>query len=534
MAVAAQNTNNSTIRLILQQKEFTGPNFTNWFQNLRIVLRSENKLAHLEHPLIPLPYPVASQAAHDAYDALFDAQNEVACLMLGSMSPDLHRALENYKAYDMIQELKTMFEEQAKQELFETGKAFHACKQKTIAELHAMLKLYEKGIPKKAKTPTVLAIGEGKIQKDKKKPQRVKGKDKGKTKLDYAPKAKIPPSPKRYNLTKDSVCHHYKEVGHWRRNCPSYHVDLKKRKNVNGASTSGIFTIELYGFPNKSWVYDTGCGTHICNTSHGLRGSRKLKHGALSLCYGYVYFMKHKHEIFETFKVFQNKVENQLSKKIKAIRSDRVGYPKETIVYYFYYPLENKIFVARNAEFFENSLTLQEASGSDSQRVGVLIRRSAMIPQAPNRYGFYIDAEEYELGDLNEPPNYKMDVKSAFLNGHLREAAYILGIKIILDRSKRLIALSQSAYLYKTLKKFKMENSKKGSTPMIKKPDYRKSQGAQTPSEPDKDYTKSQIGYVFVLNGRAMDWKSAKQSTTAMYSTEAECIVVDEASIEAV
>ncbi|GKC69168.1 retrotransposon protein, putative, ty1-copia subclass [Tanacetum coccineum] len=39
--------------------------------------------------------------------------------------------------------------------------------------------------------------------------------------------------------------------------------------------------------------------------------------------YGYVYLMKHKHEIFETFKVFQNEVENQLGKKIKAIRSDR-------------------------------------------------------------------------------------------------------------------------------------------------------------------------------------------------------------------
>ncbi|GKF81780.1 hypothetical protein Tco_0240382, partial [Tanacetum coccineum] len=30
----------------------------------------------------------------------------------------------------------------------------------------------------------------------------------------------------------------------------------------------------------------------------------------------------------------------------------------------------------------------------------------------------------------------------------------------------------------------------------------------------DKDDTKSQTGYVFVLNGEAMDWKSDKQSTT--------------------
>ncbi|GKF47662.1 retrotransposon protein, putative, ty1-copia subclass [Tanacetum coccineum] len=41
--------------------------------------------------------------------------------------------------------------------------------------------------------------------------------------------------------------------------------------------------------------------------------------------YGYVYLMKHKHEVFETFKVFQNEVENQLGKKIKDIRSDQGG-----------------------------------------------------------------------------------------------------------------------------------------------------------------------------------------------------------------
>nr|GFB03250.1 retrotransposon protein, putative, Ty1-copia subclass [Tanacetum cinerariifolium] len=61
---------------------------------------------------------------------------------------------------------------------------------------------------------------------------------------------------------------------------------LKKRKNASMASTSGIFTIELYAFPNKNWVYDTGCGTHICNTLRGLRKSKKLKHGALSLYMG--------------------------------------------------------------------------------------------------------------------------------------------------------------------------------------------------------------------------------------------------------
>ncbi|GKC86842.1 hypothetical protein Tco_1147491, partial [Tanacetum coccineum] len=32
---------------------------------------------------------------------------------------------------------------------------------------------------------------------------------------------------------------------------------------------------------------------------------------------------------------------------------------------------------------------------------------SARIPQAPDRYGYYVDVKEYELGDLDKPPNYK-------------------------------------------------------------------------------------------------------------------------------
>ncbi|GKE70991.1 retrotransposon protein, putative, ty1-copia subclass [Tanacetum coccineum] len=151
----------------------------------------------------------------------------------------------------------------------------------------------------------------------------------------------------------------------------------------------------------------------------------------------------------------------------------------------------------------------------------------------------------------------------------LGEAAYILGIKIIRNRSKRLIDLSQSSYLEKILKKFRIENPKKGYTPIMEKPDYKKSQGAKTPSEvqrmqrvpyasaigsimyavrselkvscyadasfqTDKDDTKSQTGYVFVLNGGVVDWKSAKQSTTSMSSTESEYIAAAEASMEVV
>ncbi|GJT00713.1 retrotransposon protein, putative, ty1-copia subclass [Tanacetum coccineum] len=64
------------------------------------------------------------------------------------------------------------------------------------------------------------------------------------------------------------------------------HDELKKNK-ASASGTSGIFTIELFSFPkSNSWIYDTGCGTHICNTIQGLRGYRKLNKGALDLYVG--------------------------------------------------------------------------------------------------------------------------------------------------------------------------------------------------------------------------------------------------------
>ncbi|GJT54975.1 retrotransposon protein, putative, ty1-copia subclass [Tanacetum coccineum] len=123
----------------------------------------------------------------------------------------------------------------------------------------------------------------------------------------------------------------------------------------------------------------------------------------------------------------------------------------------------------------------------------------------------------------------------------LGETTFILGIKIIRDRSKRLIALSQSAYLEKILKIFWMENSKKRNTKDMvlvygAKPEdeLKVSCYVDASFQTDKDDTKSQTGYVSVLNGGAVDSKSAKQSTTAMSFIEAKYIVAAEASMEAV
>ncbi|GJW84171.1 retrotransposon protein, putative, ty1-copia subclass [Tanacetum coccineum] len=106
--------------------------------------------------------------------------------------------------------------------------------------------------------------------------------------------------------------------------------------------------------------------------------------------------------------------------------------------YSFYYPPENKVLVAWNAKFLENSLINQEASRSledleiiqeedthpsidtslnheeddleidEPQSDIIPIRRSTRIRRYTDRMCLYIDVEEHELGDLIElPPNGK-------------------------------------------------------------------------------------------------------------------------------
>ncbi|GJX85070.1 retrotransposon protein, putative, ty1-copia subclass [Tanacetum coccineum] len=574
--------------------------------------------------------------------------------------------------------------------------------------------------------------------------------------------------------------------------------------------------------------------------------------------YGYVYLLKHKHEVFETFKVFKNEVENQLGKTIKAIRSDRggeyisqefkdylkangivqqltppytpqhngvserrnrtlldmvrsmmnlttlplsfwdyalesatrilnmvptkkvdktpyelwygkvpnlsylkvwgcealvkrdtpdkleqrsvkcifIGYPKETMGYYFYFPPENKIIVARYAEFFEKHLISQEISRravdleeiqeeedttpseftsnipqevegfEPPQEEMIPIRRSERTHRALNRLCLNKEVEEHSLGDLNEPTSYKaamlalesnkwidamnaeiqsimdnmvwvlvdlppscktvgskwlfkkktdmdgivhvykahlvakgytqlygvdyeetfspvadirairilisiaayydyeiwkMDVKTAFLNGYLDEDIYMVQPEgfVYPNHPRKVCKLQRSIYGLKQAsrswnKRFDEEIKRFGFAQNLDEPCvYQKANGsAQTPKkvnrmknvpyasavgsimyatavknilkylrntkdmflvyggnpstelrvecycdagfETDRDDTKSQTGYVFVLNGGAVDWKSSKQSTTAMSATESEYIAASEAAMEAV
>ncbi|GJQ97312.1 retrovirus-related pol polyprotein from transposon TNT 1-94 [Tanacetum coccineum] len=113
-----------------------------------------------------------------------------------------------------------------------------------------------------------------------------------------------------------------------------------------------------------------------------------------------------------------------------------LSYLKETMGYYFYFPPENKIVVARYAEFFKKNFITREVSGraidlkeiqdedtspseitskipmevegfEPPQKEEIPIRRSERTRRAPDRLCLNVEAEEHSLGDLNEPTSYK-------------------------------------------------------------------------------------------------------------------------------
>ncbi|GJX49859.1 retrotransposon protein, putative, ty1-copia subclass [Tanacetum coccineum] len=266
----------------------------------------------------------------------------------------------------------------------------------------------------------------------------------------------------------------------------------------------------------------------------------------------------------------------------RSVKCIFVGYPKETMGYYFYFPPENKKMIIWIHGF----------------SIGINSWLTERTKRAPNRLCLNMEVEDDEVGDLGEPANYKT---------------------AMLDPDKEKLHTFWEFRYIEILKKFSMQNSKKGFIPMevkhdlsnemcassdeekayMKKVPYASAVGSimyvvrctrpdvafaqnlvsryqQNPGklhwvavkhilkylrntkdmflvyggnpdteldvtgfcdaswQCDKDDTKSQTGYVFIVNGGAVDWKSKKQTTIAMHATQSEYMAASEAAMEAV
>ncbi|GKC79251.1 retrotransposon protein, putative, ty1-copia subclass [Tanacetum coccineum] len=213
-------------------------------------------------------------------------------------------------------------------------------------------------LPPKNVAPALHAIREGRVQKNqKKKPHKaVKGNQgKWKAKIGYAPvpappfapKPKNPPTPKKDNPAKDAICHQCGEgLRRSRKLKPgalSLYVGDGHRAAVEAIREfhlclpSGLCVSCMSGkMARKPYSHQMEMAKDLLGLIHtDVCGPFRTvsRQGASYFVtftddfsrYGYVYLLKHKHEVFETFKVFQKEVENQLGKTIKSLRSDRGG-----------------------------------------------------------------------------------------------------------------------------------------------------------------------------------------------------------------
>nr|GEX55303.1 reverse transcriptase [Tanacetum cinerariifolium] len=192
-------------------------------------------------------------------------------------------------------------------------------------------------------------------------------------------------------------------------------------------------------------------------------------------------------------KKYQENTPDKLQQR--SVKCIFIGYPKKTMSYYFYFPPENKIVVA-------SKIAMEVEGFKPPQEEVVPIHRSARTYQAPDRLCLNVEVEEHCLGDLNESTNYK---------------AVLLILIIPVQRS--IYGLKQASRSWN--KRFDEEIKRFGFAQNLDEPCvYQKA--SETGFETDRDDTKSQTGYVFILNGGTVDWKSSKQSTTTMSATEVE------------
>ncbi|KAK4382398.1 Retrovirus-related Pol polyprotein from transposon TNT 1-94 [Sesamum angolense] len=188
--------------------------------------------------------------------------------------------------------------------------------------------------------------------------------------------------------------------------------------------------------------------------------------------YGYVYLMWCKSETFGIFKEFRLEVETKLVAKLNLFDRSRcafkdcgpdaildmarfVGYPKETVGYYFYDPSEQKVFVLRNAVFLKKILkripivrncslrnqTYGEAMSNINLRKWIKATKSEMDSMSSNNVWTLVDPPKgvkpvgykwvykRKLEAKGEVTTFKarlvMDMKMAFLNEFVEEEIYM-------------------------------------------------------------------------------------------------------------
>ena len=105
-----------------------GRNYTDWVRNLRVILIAAQKSYVLEAPLGDKPAAGATPDIVNTWQSKADDYSIVQCAMLYDLEPRLQRHFECHGAYEMLQELKLIFQANAWIERYEVSNKFYSCK----------------------------------------------------------------------------------------------------------------------------------------------------------------------------------------------------------------------------------------------------------------------------------------------------------------------------------------------------------------------------------------------------------------------
>nr|GEU44682.1 hypothetical protein [Tanacetum cinerariifolium] len=308
----------------------------------------------------------------------------------------------------------------------------------------------------------------GKVHKKKNKQKpgfRARGQYQGKGNNKHAcdPKPKISPPSKKKIPAKDTMCHQCGDTGAAIEAIGSYHLSLLNglvivlnNRNYAPSNTRGIISVSrlyddrhvnrfidnsiqvsknnmvYFSAVPRDGIFEIDLSDSYTNVSSiyalsNKRSKSNLDSALLWHCrLGHINkkrIKKLQHDGFlnsNDLRAFEKcALRDTLTKPDKLepgfIKCIFVGYLKETMGYSFYYPLENKVLVARNAKFLKNSLVTQKASRS-LEDLEIIQKEDAH----PSIYTS-LNHEEDDLKvnepqsdiipicrDLGEPANYKV------------------------------------------------------------------------------------------------------------------------------
>ncbi|GJW71031.1 retrotransposon protein, putative, ty1-copia subclass [Tanacetum coccineum] len=350
--------------------------------------------------VIEQPLPAAPAANSEAnvlleWNAIYDAYNEVACLILGSMTPELHRQFENSSPYDMIKELKAMFEKQAGVErpTNENAKSKFIQDDIDLGQLRSY-------IDKHMKEDKVIDLNTDVVVSTNN--SYAPEKDNGSKKVSFLEKflKTREASKNKHHSLSDSEESEVEEV------CMPNHISGEGSLDRLEDDLDGYngYEAQFYDLNEQGQDYAIESAIRILN----IVPTKKVDKTPYELWYGKVpnlsYLKDTQMKQWVTISTSHLKTKYLLRGMLSSWRKNLISQEVsgravelEEIQDEDTSPSENTSEILMEVEGFE-----------PPQEEVVPVRRSARTHRAPERLCLNVEVEEHSLGDLNEPINYKV------------------------------------------------------------------------------------------------------------------------------